>query len=77
MYFFACPKKYQKRAQIGYHGRQFDRSIQLLYYCIAKLRFAINSAKFHGLLAGGRIWNRSSFAYILEQVRNSNNLKQF
>ncbi|WP_262496285.1 hypothetical protein [Chitinophaga caeni] len=36
-----------------HYGRQFDRSIWPFYYCMAKLPFAINGAKFHGSLGGG------------------------
>ncbi|WP_157761010.1 hypothetical protein [Chitinophaga caeni] len=42
---------------------------------MAKLPFAINGAKFHGSLGGGV--NVSSFAYILDQVRNSSTFKAF
>ncbi|ATL48318.1 hypothetical protein COR50_14725 [Chitinophaga caeni] len=78
MYFFVYPKKHEKRAQIGPYGRQFDRSIRPFYYCMAKLPFAINSAKFQGSLGGApRILNVSSFAYILDQVRNSSIFKAF
>gem|GEM_PF-4835720 len=50
--FLLAQKKYQKKAQIGHHGRQFGRSIQLLYYCMAQLPFAINSTKVHGFVGG-------------------------
>ncbi|ATL47547.1 hypothetical protein COR50_10420 [Chitinophaga caeni] len=59
-------------AQIGHHGRQFDRAIELLYKCIGKLPFPINGAKFHGFLVG---LNISSFAYFLDLVRNSSKFK--
>ncbi|ATL49232.1 hypothetical protein COR50_19770 [Chitinophaga caeni] len=79
MYFFVYPKKHEKRAQIGHYGRQFDRSIRPFYYCMAKLPFAINGAKFprFSWLGVTRILNVSSFAYILDQLRNSSTLKTF
>ena len=68
---FCLPKKVLKKAQIGHHGQQFDRSIQLLCYCMASLLKVRSSTV---LLAG---LNRSSFAYILYQVRNPSTFKAF